>query len=221
MDRQDHKKEKNARDRLLEAAIDVFGRDGFDAATTRSITSKAGVNIAAIPYYFDSKEGLYKAVVTHIVETIKTQVADMVHTATPPLFTGNSGKEKAFDTLLALVEKIIMFAVGSEEGRRFSRIIFREQMYPTSSYEIIYKGYMEPILNALATLITVITENPSQRTAKLRAMTIIGQILIFRIARETVVRSLNMQGYDSSETEEIRRIILEHTRKTLTNLTNQ
>ncbi|WP_457575965.1 CerR family C-terminal domain-containing protein [Desulfomarina sp.] len=221
MNRQDHKKEKNARDRLLEAAIDIFGRDGFDAATTRSITGKAGVNIAAIPYYFESKEGLYRAVVTHIVETIKTQVADITLTATPLLFTGNSGKQKAFNTLLNLIEKIIMFAVGSEEGRRFSRIIFREQMYPTGSYEIIYKGYMEPILNAVATLITVITENPCQRTAQLRAMTIIGQVLIFRVARETIVRSLDMEGYNPSETKEISRIILEHTRKTLTNLTDQ
>ncbi len=221
MNRQNHKKEKNARDRLLEAAIDVFGRDGFEAATTRSITSKAGVNIAAIPYYFDSKEGLYKAVVTHIVETIQTQVADMVHTAAAMQFTGNSGKQKALTTLLTLVEKMIMFAVGSAEGWRFSRIIFREQMYPTASYEIIYKGYMEPVLNTLATLITVITENPSRRTAQLRAMAIIGQVLIFRVARETIVRSLDMQGYDSSETEDICRIILEHTRKTLTHLTEQ
>ncbi len=221
MSRQGQEKEKNARNRLLEAAIDVFGRDGFDAATTRSITRKAGVNIAAIPYYFDSKEGLYRAAVTHIVKTIRTQVADMVHTATPFLSAGNSGKQKALATLLTMVEKMIMFAVGSEEGRRFSRIIFREQMDPTASYEIIYKGYMEPILNALAALITVTTENPSRRAAKLRAMAIIGQVLVFRVARETIIRSLDMQGYNSAETEEIRGIILEHTRKTLTNLTDQ
>ncbi|MEJ2642743.1 MAG: TetR family transcriptional regulator, partial [Desulfosarcinaceae bacterium] len=62
-----------ARERLLEAAMDIFGRHGYDAATTRMIAAKAGTNIAAIPYYFNAKEGLYKAVVRHIVDLIAAQ----------------------------------------------------------------------------------------------------------------------------------------------------
>src|SRR5579862_9588675 len=48
--------------RLLEAAIDVFGRHGFDGASTRMLAKAAGVNLQAIPYHFGGKEGLYLAV---------------------------------------------------------------------------------------------------------------------------------------------------------------
>ena len=47
-----------ASNRLIEAGIDVFGEHSYEAATTRMIAKKAGVNIAAIPYYFNGKEDL-------------------------------------------------------------------------------------------------------------------------------------------------------------------
>ncbi|MBE9190364.1 TetR family transcriptional regulator [Gloeocapsopsis crepidinum LEGE 06123] len=57
---------EDARHRLIDAGIEVFGISGFEAASTRHIADKAGVNLAAIPYYFGSKEGLYRAVAEHI-----------------------------------------------------------------------------------------------------------------------------------------------------------
>jgi AcrR family transcriptional regulator len=44
--------------RIVEAAIAVIEKDGTNAATVRRIAQKAGVNIAAINYYFRSKEQL-------------------------------------------------------------------------------------------------------------------------------------------------------------------
>src|SRR3984893_2334354 len=40
------------RARLIEAALDVFGRLGLEGATTREIGKQAGVNLAAIVYHF-------------------------------------------------------------------------------------------------------------------------------------------------------------------------
>ena len=69
----------NANARLLDAGVDVFGKHGFDAATTRMIAKKADVNIAAIPYYFNGKEGLYHAVVSHITGKLESQVKSTLH----------------------------------------------------------------------------------------------------------------------------------------------
>jgi hypothetical protein len=54
-------------------------------------------------------------------------------------------------------------------------------------------------------------ETPS-RVTTLRALTLIGQIIVFRVARETMVRALDLEGYSSEETTEIRGVILEQTR---------
>jgi AcrR family transcriptional regulator len=48
---------------LLDAAQELFAERGFDGATTRDIGERAGVDISAIARYFDSKEGLFLAVI--------------------------------------------------------------------------------------------------------------------------------------------------------------
>src|SRR3546814_8615422 len=61
---------EETRQRLLDAAIDVFGRCGYEGASTRALAGAAGANLAAIPYHFGGKEGLYLAAATHIAEQI-------------------------------------------------------------------------------------------------------------------------------------------------------
>jgi TetR/AcrR family transcriptional regulator len=50
------------RAQLIEAALDVFSRQGFRGATTREIAARAGVSEAVIFRHFPSKETLYMAV---------------------------------------------------------------------------------------------------------------------------------------------------------------
>jgi AcrR family transcriptional regulator len=49
------------RRRLVEAARRRFARDGYTATTVREIAEDAGVNVALISRYFESKEGLFEA----------------------------------------------------------------------------------------------------------------------------------------------------------------
>jgi TetR/AcrR family transcriptional regulator, regulator of cefoperazone and chloramphenicol sensitivity len=202
-------------ERLLEAAMDIFGSVGYDTATTRVIAKAAEVNIAAIPYYYKGKEGLYRAVISRIVEMIQQQVAAMGQTNGGMTFEGRDKKEKALRMLEKQVTKMIKFMIGSSQGPRISRIILREQMYPSAAYDLIFKGFMEPVLNSFTTMIITITENPSKRTARLLAMTIMGQILVFRVARETIVRSLDLEGYNAEEVREIQTIVLQNIRNIL------
>lgn len=49
------------RQRLLDAALEVFAANGYAGARVQEIADLAGVNKQLINYYFDSKEGLYRA----------------------------------------------------------------------------------------------------------------------------------------------------------------
>ena len=51
---------QDSRQRILDAALDVFYEVGFDGARMDAIAKRAGVNQALIYYYFNSKEGLFK-----------------------------------------------------------------------------------------------------------------------------------------------------------------
>jgi len=52
---------RNTKDRILDAAELLFAERGFDGASLRAITARAGVNLAAVNYHFSSKEALIDA----------------------------------------------------------------------------------------------------------------------------------------------------------------
>jgi len=53
---------------LLRSARRRFALDGYGSTTVRDIASDAGVNVALINRYFDSKEGLFEACLAHAAE---------------------------------------------------------------------------------------------------------------------------------------------------------
>lgn len=56
----------STKDRILEAAEEVFAEKGYGGSSTRDIAGKAGVNISSLHYHWESKETLYYAVFRHI-----------------------------------------------------------------------------------------------------------------------------------------------------------
>lgn len=53
------------RDQLIQVAIDLFAKNGFDGTTTKSIAAKAGVSEAIIFRHFATKDDLYTAILDH------------------------------------------------------------------------------------------------------------------------------------------------------------
>src|ERR1051325_4120107 len=54
-------KADETRARILEASMELFRRQGFEAATMRAIAAEAGVATGAAYYYFDSKDAIVMA----------------------------------------------------------------------------------------------------------------------------------------------------------------
>lgn len=211
----------NTKERLLEAAIDVFGKQGFSGASTRMIAGAAGVNISAIPYYFSGKEGLYQAVVEHI----GTRVQSLLRNSLEEIEKHTAAKDLDAHDAIVLLEKLltqlINFMLGSTEALRFARIVLREQLDPSTAYDTIFGCIMAPLLTNIAAMVSAVTGICDPREARLRALAVMGQVMTFRIARETMVRLLGLKGYSPEETAEIRQIVIEQTRAALTGLSRE
>ena len=66
--------EKDAKMKLIEAAMPLFPQKGYAGVSIREIADAAGVNSASISYYFGGKEGLYAAVLEHMYSRINAIV---------------------------------------------------------------------------------------------------------------------------------------------------
>ena len=201
---------EGARQRLVQTAIEVFGAYGFDGASTRMLAQKAAVNLAAIPYYFGGKEGLYRAAAQFIVDRIGERLFPLVHKAEQGLKSAELSRAKALELLHELLNEFAAMQVGPGEADRWSGFLLREQMQPGAAFEIFYRGFMSRIHGTIAALLGRLFDYPPDHPAlKFRAMTLLGQVLIFRTGRVAALRTLGLKRFSPDNLKLIQAILSE------------
>ena len=194
-----------ARARLLDAAAEIFGTYNLEGATTRQLAERAGVNQAAIPYYFGGKEGLYLATIEHFFSVHAPQIGTVVAEIESRLTAKNIARGEALDLLKTLLGTMLEVLLRQQTNRSFGRIIIREQMQPTKAFDLIYERVIRHVHHTISALLAILLERePDDRSVIFRAQMIVGQILVFLAGRETIKRRLNLTGYTDEEFAEIK-----------------
>ncbi|HEX2677656.1 MAG TPA: CerR family C-terminal domain-containing protein [Polyangiales bacterium] len=71
--------DQETRERLRVAALHLFAERGFSKVTVRDISSEAGANLAAVSYHFRDKLGLYDAVLSEAIATMRAIADESMH----------------------------------------------------------------------------------------------------------------------------------------------
>jgi len=79
--------EKETKQRILDAAAELFGERGMAAVSTAEIAEKAEINKAMIFYYFGSKEKLYRASLKALFSELTGTILDTLAGIEPGLPT--------------------------------------------------------------------------------------------------------------------------------------
>lgn len=199
-----------ARERLLAAAIDVFGRRGFAGSTTRMIASAAGVNLQAITYHFGGKQGLYLAAADHIAELIGARIRPMAQKAQARFARRGQIPADEARALLAGMLGAIAGILFSEEWTPIARFIVREQMDPTEAFDRLYGRVMEPQLEIARRVVGTITgEDPRSTRVRLRTLSLVGSIVFFRIAQAAALRQLGWSRIGPRELAAVHELVRE------------
>lgn len=69
---------------ILDAAEIEFARHGLKGARLSAIADRASITTAMIHYYFDNKEGLYKAVLQRPIDQVQSMIAQLNLDHLPP-----------------------------------------------------------------------------------------------------------------------------------------
>lgn len=76
---------EDTRQRLLRAGRELLARNGFDGTSIRTLTEAAEANLGAVTYHFQSKEGLYHAVLEDVLGPLREQVQLLKEMPVSPL----------------------------------------------------------------------------------------------------------------------------------------
>lgn len=201
-----------AKRQLLEAACEIFGKNGPDGATTRQIAQAAKQNIAAIAYYFGSKEGLYLAVAQYIADLIRIDFEPTVAQLDDFLEKPNPTEHLPLLQKL-IIDSFLQYArlVLDKSNVHISRIMAREQLVPTEAYSLIHQQALSPLLTRVNRLLALyIGLDPTLPKTMLHTHAILGEVLSFRLVRETILRQTGWDRIGKQEYEIISNTLKVH-----------
>jgi AcrR family transcriptional regulator len=202
------------KERLLAASLDVFGRLGFDGASTRQLADAAGVNLQAIPYYFSSKEGLYIATAEFLTQMIGDHVGDLRHKIEIRIAeletSGGALEPTEARALLTDIAQMMVTLFVSKKSESWARFIIREQMEPTEAFARVYDGIMRPMIEIARRLVaTILDDDPASEQVRLRTLSFVGSILVFRVAHAAVLAQMEWKSAGPDEIVTLRRLAAE------------
>jgi len=110
----------STRDRILDTAERLFAEQGFHLTTLRQITQTAEANLAAVNYYFGSKQELIRAIFRRRLDALNAARLDRLDAVEA---------DDRYDleaVLEAFVEPALEFTRGGDaEGQRFMQLLLR------------------------------------------------------------------------------------------------
>ena len=144
--------------KLLEAAEAEFGERGYHDGSIVEITRRAGVGLGTFYVYFESKEAVFRALVTHMGHETRAYIAQQVEQAPDRLSAERIGMRAFFEFARA--------------HRNLYRIVMESQFVAEDSYRAYYDTFAEGYRRNLQTAVDRGEIRPGD--ADIRAWSLIG-----------------------------------------------
>jgi TetR/AcrR family transcriptional regulator, regulator of cefoperazone and chloramphenicol sensitivity len=164
---------RDPRDLLLDAAGQTFAEKGLEEATVREICGKAGLNIAAINYYFRDKKALY-------VEAVK-----LAHCMGGQLPQFEVLKDAPPEQVLeAFIRQMMGMMLDDGRPSWHIELMMREMARPTEACVELVRSFIGPMFDTLKQIIRpLLPSDISPLDLNLHGFSIVAQCLLYRYHR--------------------------------------
>lgn len=200
---------EEAKNRLLDAALDLFSQHGLNRVSTRMLADQAKVNLFAIQYHFGGKEGLYLAAVRHAIRKLGGEALSEVKKIEEAMREEELSKESCRSSFCRLLEIMLKNSLSSKKAHSAGRLVLRQLLEGGEGFDLLFRDLIEPFTECCYKLVGRILDlDKEDPKTKLCVHSITGQVFSFDVCRSAIVRSLNWQGYDRDELELIRQTVI-------------
>ncbi|ALL13152.1 TetR/AcrR family transcriptional regulator [Caulobacter henricii] len=161
---------------ILAAALEVFAERGFAAARVEEVARRAGVSKGAVYLYFETKEALFRAVVTQSIAPNLNQVI------------GLTAVEVPFESTVRAVFTMISQRMASDwRMSGVIKLVIAESRNQPELARIWHEAMIAPALGLASRLIEAGQRQGAVRHGDARyfAMGLMGPVLLSTLWRET------------------------------------
>lgn len=127
---------ERTRRKLLDAAAAEFAENGFHAGSISAITRRAGAALGSFYTYFDSKDAIFRALVSDMSEAVRVAARGAIEPAMPPLAIERAA--------------LAAFLAFAAEHKEIYRIIDEAEFVDPESYRRHYETTASRIAERLA-----------------------------------------------------------------------
>ncbi len=163
---------KEAQERLLNAAEELFAVKGVDGTSIRELATSANCNIASVNYYFGDKKELYEELFRRRLREMRKSRLNTIK----EVMTGN--KKPTLEKLFhAYSVDFIKPFLDPQQSQRFMQIFFREMADQRLPKNMFLDELAAPTLTAMEEAIAVICPNINKHDALMCVLSLTGQLV--------------------------------------------
>jgi AcrR family transcriptional regulator len=213
---------EEARLRILEAAIEEFATSGYRGASTRQLAGRAGVNLGALTYYFDSKPLLYRAALDHVVGRVDDVMRPVAQRLVDALAAAGQGAGQGpgqVDGLLAVLLDFLDYWLDIMLGRSnlkwqpsWSLLLTRAEVEPPEGdiwpYTSTYALMRDPFAAAIA---RITGRADVDDECRILTVSLLGQATAFRRQLDGQLRVLGWSSLDDARRDAISAVLRRNT----------
>ena len=193
----------DCRERLLHTAGIFYAERGQDAASTRELTRAAGVNLAAIAYYFGGKDGLQKAVIAHVIEACRERTWDVFERLDEAITQADGNPETLSEATATFADSFLRAALPVNRETWWVTIVTRAMGSLPEHEAPLYESLFHPAHLILQRLVIAATGEANPDRIGVVTEALAGDFLTFCKNYSVVLRSLGWEDFDGPHLDQI------------------
>jgi TetR/AcrR family transcriptional regulator, regulator of cefoperazone and chloramphenicol sensitivity len=182
----------DTRERVMEAAGELFAERGFRGATMRAIAERAATNLASAHYHFGSKEKLYLDVAFAMFSALQGKLAERGLSPTAGELAQRARPELE-ELLRARIETMVESLLDAPGLH--SAMMLRELADPTPALKEIVGRFMDPVRKDFEVIVRHLEPALSPEAAEWCVRSIAGQIFFYRTHRPALLIMMSRKSY--------------------------
>lgn len=192
-----------SRERLLHTAGIFYAERGHDAVSTRELTRAAGVNLAAIAYYFGGKDGLQSAVIDHVAAACRERTWEAFEQLDSAITLADGDRDDLAFATAVFADAFLRGALPVNRETWWVTILTRAMGNLPEREAPLYETIFRPGHLILRRLVTAATDETDPDRVGVLTEALVGDFLTFCKNYSVVLRSLGWDDFSDPHIDQI------------------